>query len=682
MTVIVSKEVFLLQFVQLAAHFQQLSSQQMTERVQAVVSGIGHQIFATFLLEQRDQLTQVRPIFAQIRQLMGQENFQIDEQVCQLTMHALHKLNQISASYKALWRQETEILNPLKQWIKADAEAFAERTEAAERLLDFFSSETASHLNFSDLKITSLPPLLFHPKVAARLKDLDLSAGAFEQLPCEIARLTNLTSLKLNDCQQLKTLPSTFGALAQLERLEMRRDLAGQEPLEIHWPPSMTMLAELRHVSLAGYRMKEIPDWILQNRYLQHVEINHSGLTKLPLHWVCPNLFHLDLSCNVIAQLPEQFPLALNQLEILNLSGNPIACIPSSWLEAPATLLISLIDIGMPIQALQTLEGEVMQTEYAGPTILLTEQSTNELGLRFFLMDIFKDIFEEAQRPLPKSEHIQLVRAFKTIAEELKVGQSSEHTLGLVERWLLKCMQLAPKDDQKEAFFKLLVDIVRTIEGQAPLQAFFKVLVPESLSSCGDRFLLGLIKLEVEAIKPKAQDLSPKQLYDRLRKGSYALTLLERLCRSWILEKSLAMQKTLRSSGALEVEIVDIIEETIDPVEYYLALPLQIGQRLNLGFFQHQMLYPKLVTISSQDLEQCTAVIQEQLEDTEAVLTFLATDPIWIECLAIHMKEKLEAIDKAVEFIVSFEEAEAYRVTSVKKISMDLLESFEEDVKN
>ncbi|XP_050257412.1 TMV resistance protein N-like isoform X35 [Quercus robur] len=156
------------------------------------------------------------------------------------------------------------------------------------------------------------------------LKELNLSGTSIKELPSSIDGLTALTSLTLQDCENLVCLPSTICSLKLLECL----DLYGCSNFD-NLPENLGNLKGLEELYLSGTAIKELPSSI-------------DGLTTLTSLTLndCKNLVCLPSSLNSLERLdfcgrsnfdnlPENLG-NLKGLKNLHLSGTAIKELPSS----------------------------------------------------------------------------------------------------------------------------------------------------------------------------------------------------------------------------------------------------------------------------------------------------------------------------------------------------------------
>ena len=176
---------------------------------------------------------------------------------------------------------------------------------------------------------------------------LYLDGIAISKLSASIENLNGLALLKLKDCKNLVSLPSTIFNLKLLKdvdisgcsKFERLPDNLGNaesvEELDVsgtairHMPSSIGLLKNLKRLSLEGCKglSSSNKSWYeLIPFYSKPISPNHVGLC--PLLGLC-SLIWLNLSdCNLKA-IPNDIG-SLFSLEYLNLDGNKFVCLPES----------------------------------------------------------------------------------------------------------------------------------------------------------------------------------------------------------------------------------------------------------------------------------------------------------------------------------------------------------------
>jgi SpoVK/Ycf46/Vps4 family AAA+-type ATPase len=106
-------------------------------------------------------------------------------------------------------------------------------------------------------------------------KALDLSGLGLDQIPPELAELTNLTELSISG-NRLKTLPGFIGKLTSLEQLDISHNRFSILPKE------MTNLSVLKTINLSYNRFTELPEYLGQLTALETLEDTGNKLPALP----------------------------------------------------------------------------------------------------------------------------------------------------------------------------------------------------------------------------------------------------------------------------------------------------------------------------------------------------------------------------------------------------------------
>jgi leucine-rich repeat protein SHOC2 len=128
-----------------------------------------------------------------------------------------------------------------------------------------------------------------------------------------------LTKIQANRCK-LKSLPSSFGKLSNLQRVEIANNELGET-----FPESMNDLRKIIALDLNSNRLRVIPDFIAKWSEGQHtINLAKNQISAIP-DWVGEsNIVSLDLSENLIVEIPESIGKSKIKSRGLSISDNPI----------------------------------------------------------------------------------------------------------------------------------------------------------------------------------------------------------------------------------------------------------------------------------------------------------------------------------------------------------------------
>lgn len=146
---------------------------------------------------------------------------------------------------------------------------------------------------------------------------LDLSSILLAELPSEIAQLTDLRELWLQD-NQLTALPEAIAQLTNLQTLRLNDNQLTT------LPEAIIQLTSLQGLYLHSNQLTTLPEAIAQLSNLHTLYLDNNQLTTLPEAIAqLTNLQRLDLDNNQLIALPENIG-RLKQLKILVLEENPL----------------------------------------------------------------------------------------------------------------------------------------------------------------------------------------------------------------------------------------------------------------------------------------------------------------------------------------------------------------------
>ncbi|CAN6706964.1 unnamed protein product [Malus baccata var. baccata] len=146
-------------------------------------------------------------------------------------------------------------------------------------------------------------------KIMNKLSKLYLGGTAIKELPASILNLTNLVTLKLNDCRELESLPSSICQMKSLQYLDVSRC------------SNLEKFPEISKLYLGGTAIKELPASVLNLTSLVTLMLNDCReLESLPSS-IChmKSLRYLDVSgCSNLEKFPENSEV-MNKLSTENL---------------------------------------------------------------------------------------------------------------------------------------------------------------------------------------------------------------------------------------------------------------------------------------------------------------------------------------------------------------------------
>lgn len=196
-------------------------------------------------------------------------------------------------------------------------------------------------LFLNDNKLIAPPPGITK---LSDLRELSLSGNQLTSFPLEITQLSNLIALYLYD-NQLTEIPSEIAKLTNLQMLNLSVNQLTNIPLEIAQlikleelllyenklvaiPSEISQLKNLKRLYLNYNKIIDIPSEIGQLTNLIRLGLNGNQLIDIPSEiGQMKNLKRLYLNENKLIEIPAEFAKLIN-LELLNLSDNDLTTIP------------------------------------------------------------------------------------------------------------------------------------------------------------------------------------------------------------------------------------------------------------------------------------------------------------------------------------------------------------------
>jgi leucine-rich repeat protein SHOC2 len=151
------------------------------------------------------------------------------------------------------------------------------------------------------------------------LTHLELSHTKIDSIPCEIAYLARLKTLKFTDSDTILCLPETFKYMKSLKELQIENCIMDSFPKQIFRLPSLTFLylsnTNTYHLTIHFERMQSLEVLILESNPIEEISSNI---------YLAKNLRFISLRNNKLTKLPGTIS-QLDNLAVLDLRGNPMS---------------------------------------------------------------------------------------------------------------------------------------------------------------------------------------------------------------------------------------------------------------------------------------------------------------------------------------------------------------------
>ncbi|XP_048420816.1 disease resistance protein RPV1-like [Pyrus x bretschneideri] len=256
-----------------------------------------------------------------------------------IRMKSLNTLNLSSCSSLEMFPEISEVMEKLS-WVNFSGSKIKELPSSINNLtgLNHLVLEDCKELqslpssirmkSLSTLNLSGCSSLEMFPEISEvmeKLSWLNLSGSQIKELPSSINNLTGLNHLVLEDCKELKSLPSSI-RMKSLDTL----NLSGCSSLEM-FPEISEVMEKLSWLNLSGSKIKELPSSINNLTGLNHLVLEDcKELKSLPSTIPMKSLNTLNLSgCSSLEMFPE-ISEVMEKLSWLNLSGSKIKELPSS----------------------------------------------------------------------------------------------------------------------------------------------------------------------------------------------------------------------------------------------------------------------------------------------------------------------------------------------------------------
>jgi Trp operon repressor len=545
----------------------------------------------------------------------------------------------------------------VNEWFREDLEIDGKqeaRVRVEQEIIEFLINPSKNTLDFSGLELFSLPKCLAFDEISRKICGLNLSDNCFEELPDFICEYSRLQSLDLSKNNFLLSLPENIGELDQLSTLCLFQDLQGSDPLldPIVIPASFANLHSLSTLGISGYAFTQIPGEIFQLPMLSNLTFSHCALESVPYLSLDQLRFLsvLDLSSNHIEDLSGDVEV-LSYLNGINLSNNPIGFIPENFyhLEEQTSINIEEIEWETP-EAFDEFIQEISALDYEGPDFTYSLNPFPNV-----IHQILSNIYGVA-----KEDQVEGLEEFLEAFEDAETLQT----------WFDRLKWAEPEGEvKKESFYKFVLEILKKAFSDESFKQVFYSVLTESISSCGDRVLLNLLTLDMEQQKRELDRKNPAVVAEFLRTGPYALVILEEYARTFIAAEEVNLAETLRAEGRSDDEIKIIVEESIDPIEVLLGLPIKLKEALFLPINLSHMHFFNISNLSQHHLDEAMAEVSARRSNLELFLNYLVESDFWLEVLRENFKERYESILEELAELDQDETIEEARREKLKELS-------------
>lgn len=403
----------------------------------------------------------------------------------------------------------------------------------------------------------------------------------------------------------LTSIPDCIGRMTNLKKLS----LAGNNLTSL--PESIGDLKNLKKLFLNENHLTSLPENIGNLKNLEQFDISQNQLANLSENiGGLTNLWHLELTDNNLISLPESIG-GLTNLTMFHLANNNLTSLPESILNLPHFCLIEFDASHLSDQVLNRLMEIVNTPGYDGPRIQFMMEFIHSDRSVASLEELLGDLCKIAEISVEDLDFIK--------------GLSDSQTTAL-RSWLSRLSLSAGifrgGKTQKE-FAQKVLSFLQQANVDEKFRDIFLAVVHDAHTTCGDRMILSVLDIGI-AYRLATIDLSDlKAVAEFLKKGPGAKDILEGIAREKV--ETLAF---------------------VDPIEVYLAYPVQLKKELDLQIDIDQMLYFKVSGVTQQDLESAKERVQSFYEDENQYLTFLVNHEKWIEVLQEHVPEEVEVINE------------------------------------
>jgi len=117
-----------------------------------------------------------------------------------------------------------------------------------------------------------------------------------------------------------------------------------------------------------------------------------------------------------------------------------------------------------------------------------------------------------------------------------------------------------------------------------------------------------------------------------------------------------------------------MVEESIDPIEVLLGLPITLKDPLFLPLSVSHMHFFNISNLTQNDLDEASCEVTQKRLNQELFLNYLVESDFWLEILSKNYAERYEIINEELAELDEVENLQEIRKDKLKELSKIALE--------
>ncbi len=498
------------------------------------------------------------------------------------------------------------LINRLNRW-QALGKRSEQRHDVCLKVLTCREQILLGHgtsLDLSNSNLKELPPI-FDLSPFEQITHLDLANNRLDRFPDAIERLTDLLVLDVS-CNGLRALPN-MAAFTKLMELNIHYNYLESLPDEL------SSLQELSSLNASHNFLQALPESFYYFTQLTTLDLSYNILKEIADELgFLDNLTTLRLNDNHLRGVPNALK-NLKHLSLLSLQNNLFQIRPEDLSYFPPTCTIMINGEKPQARKMPPFHSGPSAPPQEGPKICFSPYEDREgESVQQNVNEKISRLFSIAKKRGAAFPHLVL--------------SGQKQTKSLFE-WLNRLLPILSENaSQAKQLARRVASYLKHAERNLPFQQFFFGHIQEATGNCDDRAIFPMLKIDIGYQLACIDKNNINQVAQFLLKTVWAIDLLDEC----------AQRKCIQDHYA-------------DPIEVFMAYPIQLKKRLDLEIPLKSMKYFQSSHLTSQELREAKRLVLSRRNTPEAQCQFLKNQEAWQEALRIAYPKEYQQMEQENE---------------------------------